>query len=221
MEMSSLVPWSRRGELTSFRQEMDRFFDRFFEGWPLRPSGEEGEWAPAVDVSETAKEVIVKAELPGMDPKDIDVSVHSDVLTLRGERKKEHEEKGEDFHRIERSYGAFSRSIRLPGEVDVAKVKATYKDGVLKIYLPKTKEAAVKKIEVKAAKISGPGKGRVKCYEGGPGSPLVASTRRHKRNEAGLPKRLTMGKHNPKGLWEVLERLLLHLINVVEIQHAG
>ena len=73
-----------------------------------------------------------------------------DVLTLRGERKKEHEEKGEDFHRIERSYGAFSRSIRLPAEVDANKVNATYKDGVLKINLLKTEEAAVKKIEVKA-----------------------------------------------------------------------
>lgn len=151
MEVSSLVPWSRRSELTSFRQEMDRFFDRFFEGWSFRPSAEEGEWAPSVDVSETAKDVVVKAEIPGMDPNDIDVSVHADILTLRGERKKEHEEKGEDFHRIERSYGACSRSIRLPAEMDIAKVKATYKDGVLKINLPKTKEAAVKKIEVKAA----------------------------------------------------------------------
>ena len=151
MGNSSLVPRGRRGELTSFRREMDRFFDRFFEVWPFRPSGEEGEWAPSVDVSETAKDVVVKAEIPGMDPKDIDVSVHGDVLTLRGERKKEQEEKGENFHRIERSYGAFSRSIRLPAEVDVGKVNATYKDGVLKINLPKTKEAAVKKIEVKAA----------------------------------------------------------------------
>lgn len=72
-------------------------------------------------------------------------------MSLRGERKKEEEEKGEDFHRVERSYGAFSRSIRLPAEVDANKVKATYKDGVLNISLPKTKEASVKKIEVKAA----------------------------------------------------------------------
>ena len=97
------------------------------------------------------KEVIVKAELPGMDPKDVDVTVDRDILSLRGERKKEEEEKGEDFHRVERSYGAFSRSIRLPAEVDANKVKATYNDGVLNISLPKTKEASVKKIEVKAA----------------------------------------------------------------------
>jgi len=85
-----------------------------------------------------------------MDPKEIDVSVQNNILTLRGERKQKHEEKGEDFRRVERSYGAFSRSIRLPAEVDAAKVKASYKDGVLTINMPKTKEAEVKKIQVKA-----------------------------------------------------------------------
>jgi HSP20 family protein len=150
MERSSLVPW-RGGELTSFRREMDRLFDRFFEGWPFRVSAEERLWAPTADVSETAKEVIVKAEVPGMDPKDIDVSVQGDVLTLRGERKQEKEEKDENLHRVERSYGSFSRSVQLPSEVDTGKVNATYKDGILKINMPKTKAAGVKKIEVKTA----------------------------------------------------------------------
>ena len=150
--MDSIVPWKEGRQLTSLRREMDRLFDRFFEGWPFfRISAAGGEWAPAVDVSETAKEIVVKAELPGMDPKDIDVSVRGDVLTVAGERKQEKEEKGENFHRIERTYGSFSRSVRLPAEVDPGKVDATYKDGVLKITLRKTKEAAVKKIEVKPA----------------------------------------------------------------------
>jgi len=149
--MNSLIPWGEHGELTRFRREMDRLFDRFFEGWPFKLPAEGREWAPSVDMSETAKYVVVKAEISGIDPKDIDVSVHGNVLTLRGERKKEHEQKGENLLRIERSYGAFSRSIRLPAEVDVGKVNATYKDGVLKINLPKTKGAAVKKIEVKTA----------------------------------------------------------------------
>jgi len=148
--MNSLTPWSSRGEMTSFRREMDRLFDRFFEGWPFRALVDEGQWTPSVDVSESGKEVIVRAEIPGIDPKAIDVSVQGDILTLKGERKNEHEEKGEDFHRVERSYGAFSRLIRLPAEVDATKVKATYKDGVLKINLPKTKEAEAKKIQVKA-----------------------------------------------------------------------
>ena len=150
--MDSIVPWKEGRQLTSLRREMDRLFDRFFEGWPFfRISAAGGEWAPAVDVSETAKEIVVKAELPGMDPKDIDLSVRGDVLTVAGERKQEKEEKGENFHRIERTYGSFSRSVRLPAEVDPGKVDATYKDGVLKITLRKTKEAAVKKIEVKPA----------------------------------------------------------------------
>jgi HSP20 family protein len=129
---------------------MDSLFDRFFRAWPMRVSTEDGPWAPEVDVSETAKQVVVKAELPGLDPKEIDVSVRADILTLRGERKQEKEEQGENFHRVERSYGSFARSIRLPAEVDSGKVNATYKDGVLKITMPKTKEAANKKIEIKA-----------------------------------------------------------------------
>jgi HSP20 family protein len=137
--------------MTRLRREMDRLFERFFEGWPFMASGGEGEWVPSVDVSEKAKEVIVRAEIPGIDPKDIDLSIQGNVLTIRGERKKEETEKGEDFHRVERSYGAFSRSIRLPAEVEVAKVKADYKEGVLRINLPKTKESEVKKIQVKAA----------------------------------------------------------------------
>jgi len=148
MERSSLVPW--RGELGSLRREMDSLFDRFFRAWPMRASTQEGLWAPSVDVSETAKEVILKAELSGVDPKEIDVSVRGDILTLRGERKQEKEEKGENFHRVERSYGSFSRSVQLPAEVDSGKVDATYKDGVLKITMPKTKGAAAKKIQVKA-----------------------------------------------------------------------
>lgn len=150
--MDSIVPWKEGRQLTSLRREMDRLFDRFFEGWPFfRVSAAEGEWAPVVDVSETAKEIVVKAELPGMDPKDIDLSIRGNILTVAGERKQEKEEKGENFHRVERTYGSFSRSVRLPAEVDPGKVDATYKDGVLKITLRKTKEAAAKKIEVKPA----------------------------------------------------------------------
>jgi HSP20 family protein len=130
---------------------MDRLFDRFFD-WGASPViAGEGQWIPSVDVSETRKEVIVKAEIPGMDPKDIDISVNGNRLTLRGERKHEHEEKGESFHRVERSYGTFLREIRLPAEVDSNKVKATYKDGVLNVKLAKTKETTTKKIKVKAA----------------------------------------------------------------------
>ena len=148
--MSSLIPWTDRGDARTLRREMDRVFDRFFDSWPFRPSSESRDWAPSGDVSETAKKVVVKAEVPGMDAKDIDIAVTGDVLTIRGERTQEKEEKEENFHRIERSYGAFSRSIRLPAEVETDKVDATYKDGVLRISMSKTKKASQKKIEVKS-----------------------------------------------------------------------
>jgi HSP20 family protein len=149
--MRNLIPWSGRGDLTSFRQDMDRVFDRFFSGWSSPVSAEDCDWAPSVDVSESAKKVVVQAEVPGMDAKDIDIAITGDILTIRGERKQEKEEKEENFHRIERSYGSFSRSIRLPAEVEKDKVDAAYKDGVLKITMKKTKKTTQKKIEIKVS----------------------------------------------------------------------
>jgi HSP20 family protein len=132
------------------RREMDRLFDRFSEAWPFRGLAEAGRWMPSVDVSETDKELVVRAELPGMDPKEIDISLSGNVLTIKGERKHEREEKKENFHLVERSSGSFSRTLQLPAEVKADKVKAEYKDGVLSISMPKMEPEAVKKIEVKA-----------------------------------------------------------------------
>ena len=94
--------------------------------------------------------MLQKAELPGIDPKDIDVSLHDNVLTLKGEHKQAKEEKEENYHRVERSYGSFIRSLRLPAEVASDKVNATYKDGVLTVKVNKTAKGAAKKIEIKA-----------------------------------------------------------------------
>ncbi|MCU0595314.1 MAG: Hsp20/alpha crystallin family protein [Desulfobacterota bacterium] len=146
--MSSLIPW--RGEMDRLRNEMERLYDRFFDLRPFRRFAEEGEWMPSVDVSETAKEIIVKAEIPGVEAKDIDVNLSGEVLTIKGERKREREEQEENFHRIERSYGSFFRSLRLPSEVDGEKIKASYKKGVLRITLPKAKKATAKKVEISA-----------------------------------------------------------------------
>jgi HSP20 family protein len=149
--MFSLIPWRERGEVSQLRNEMDRLFDRFFD-WGTSPAtAGDGHWIPSVDVSETGKKVIVKSEIPGMDPKEIDISVNGNRLTLRGERKREHEEKDENFHRVERTYGAFYREIGLPAEVDSSKADATYKDGVLTVKLNKTKDSTTKRIEVKGA----------------------------------------------------------------------
>lgn len=105
---------------------------------------------PAVDMVDEKDEIVVKADLPGLDQKDIEVTVQDGTLTIRGERKEEKEEKKEDYYYAERTYGAFMRSLPLPKGVDADKVKATFKKGVLEVHLPKAKEASGKTVEVKA-----------------------------------------------------------------------
>jgi HSP20 family protein len=109
------------------------------------------DWAPPVDVQETDKEYLVKVDLPEMRKEDIKVELADGTLTIEGERKQEKEEKGKKFHRIERQYGHFIRRFGVPGEVDAGHVEAAFKDGVLKITLPKTEVAKPKAVEVKVA----------------------------------------------------------------------
>jgi len=147
--MSNLIPWDGRSEIDRFRSEIDRMFKNVLTRSPFGRAFEEGDWWPAIDVSETGKMIVVNAEIPGIDAKNIDISLNGRVLTIKGERKQEQEEKEGSYHRMERRYGSFSRSFELPADVDADKIKAKYKDGVLKLNLPKTKEQSVKKIEVK------------------------------------------------------------------------
>jgi len=144
-----LAPWRPFRELERMRREMDRLWESFFEERPRRKIEESGEWGPSLDLSETKNDLIVKAEVPGIDPKGIDISLSNDVLTIKGEKKQEKEEKEENYHFIERSYGAFSRSIRLPREVQSDKINASYKNGLLKVTLPKSEEAKKKEIKIK------------------------------------------------------------------------
>lgn len=137
--------WDPFRSLSDIRDDFDRLFGRFI---PERMRGE-GEFSPAVDIVEEKDKYIAKAELPGMDQKDVKITLNNNILTIRGERKNEYEEKKEGIHRIERSYGSFCRSFRLESEVDSEKVKADYKDGVLTIDLPKSGKEKVKEIEVK------------------------------------------------------------------------
>jgi len=147
------TPWGNR-EVEPFRGFRTQI-DSLFEDWFGRNMG--GMLAPRIDVSETDKEVTLTAELPGVDEKNIDVSLVGDQLTIKGEKKSEQEDKkdedGRIFHRVERSYGAFQRTMTLPYPVDPEHVAAEFKDGVLKITLPKpadaAKRAAPRKIEVK------------------------------------------------------------------------
>ena len=132
-------------ELLSLRDDMDRFFNTFF-GRP--PEEVEGFWSPTVDIEEDNENFLVKAELPGLKKEDIKISVRGNILSVSGERKHESETKSKTFHRIERSCGRFSRTIALSSDVDSDKVKATYKDGILTITLPKPESSKPNEIEV-------------------------------------------------------------------------
>ena len=144
-----ISPWKPFRDLERMRREMDRLWDSFFEGRPSRKVEGVGEWLPSLDVSETKNDVVVKAELPGMDPKEIDISLADGILSIKGEKKQEKEEKEENYHLIERSYGSFVRSVRLPREVQSDKINASYKNGILKVTLPKSEEAKKKEIKIK------------------------------------------------------------------------
>jgi len=132
------------------RNEMDRLWDTFLFGVPQkRDLWEEAEWLPAVDVAETKNEIVVNVEAPGMDPKEFDISLSEGTLTIKGEKKQEKVEEEENYHLVERRYGTFTRSISLPKKVEGDKIIASYKDGILRVTLPKFEEAKKKEIKVK------------------------------------------------------------------------
>jgi HSP20 family protein len=150
--LSSLGRWNPLREL----DEMEKRFSSLLQPLSTGNGGEMetltlAEWTPSVDISEDDKEYIVKAELPEMKKEDVKVHVEDGVLTISGERKFEKEEKGKKYHRIERSYGNFTRSFTLPEAVKAEKVAAQFKDGVLCIHLPKDETAKPKSIDIKIA----------------------------------------------------------------------
>lgn len=167
MPIRSLLPWTRternlpirretEDAIITLRREMDRLFDDFFRSpFSLRPfewfGSAWGEFSPCVDIQETDKAVEVYVDLPGMDEKDIQISLGDNILTISGEKKAEKEEKGKRYYHLERSYGSFYRSIPVPVEIDEDKAEATFDKGVLKVVLPKTAEAQkrAKKIPIK------------------------------------------------------------------------
>ncbi len=143
-----LVPWKAFGELGSLRRDMDKLWDRFSGETPFaRTLGET--WLPSVDISETNDNFVVKAELPGLEAKDVNVSISGDVLTIKGEKKTEKEEKDEHYHCVERYSGSFQRVFQLPSGVKTDIIEATFDKGVLKVTLPKVEEAKNKQIDIK------------------------------------------------------------------------
>lgn len=152
----AIVRFDSFRDLVGLQDRMSRMFDESFRGLG-RPAPTEdwalgGSWAPAVDIYEHEGNIVLKAELPGVDPKDVDVRLENNTLTLSGERKVDNEVKQESYHRVERVYGAFTRSFTLPSLLDQEKIEAEYKDGVLKITLPKREEAKPKQINIAVSK---------------------------------------------------------------------
>lgn len=152
--MPTLARWNPLGEMEDLHHRLSRWF-----GAPAR-TGNSGtslenmmvaDWAPSVDISENEQEWLIKADLPEVKKEDVRVSVEEGVLSLSGVRRLEKEEKGQRYHRIERVHGTFVRSFTLPDNADGAKVNAEFKDGVLKIHLPKTAKAKPKAVEVKVS----------------------------------------------------------------------
>jgi HSP20 family protein len=147
-----MVRWEPVRDLLTLQERMNRMFDSSYRGntdedWALG-----GSWAPAVDIYEKDGNIVLKAELPGVDPKDVDVRVENNLLTLQGERKFDNEVKRDNYHRVERAYGAFSRSFTLPNVVDTGNIKAEYRDGVLHMTLPKREEAKPRQIQINVGK---------------------------------------------------------------------
>jgi HSP20 family protein len=165
MSLRELTPWFGRaspalrnwpgGSLDSLHREIDRMFSDFVSTWDLTPWAAEsgGQLVPKMDIAETDTGYELTADLPGVEEKDVDVSVADGVLRIKGERKSEKEEKKKNYHRVERSFGRFERAISLPEGVDENKIAASFKQGVLKVTVPKSAKAkeSTKKIEVKAA----------------------------------------------------------------------
>jgi HSP20 family protein len=146
--MFDLVPWEKTKTMSKLKKEMDDLWGRFF-GESGFPGFGEPVWGPPLDVKETKENIVVTAEIPGLGANEVEVTISGDLLTIKGEKKQEKEEKEESFHLIERRYGIFSRSIRLTSEVDNQNIKASHKDGVLTITLPKSEKAKEKQIKIK------------------------------------------------------------------------
>jgi HSP20 family protein len=145
--MTMLATWHPFRELARVQEEMNRAFgdERLFR------AGESVGWTPACDIYEDGEEIVVRAELAGVEPKDVDIRYENGVLTLKGQRKLEMEENRENYHRVELSYGTFTRGFSLPASIDAEKIRAESKHGVLLIHMPKKSEAKPKSIQVKVS----------------------------------------------------------------------
>ncbi|MBI5949267.1 MAG: Hsp20/alpha crystallin family protein [Chloroflexi bacterium] len=144
----ALTRWDPFSELASMRTAMDRLFDQGFGRLPFRSSEELGPSTLLIDVFDTNDELVVKAVIPGVDPKDVDISVEDDILTIKGETEEQEEVKEGNYLRRELRYGSFQRALRLPPTVDAAKASAAFEHGVLRLAFPKKEEARARSIKI-------------------------------------------------------------------------
>jgi HSP20 family protein len=145
----SLIRWNPARELAKVQDDFNRLAGTFFRDDAFETSFARGAWEPVVDISETPENYLVTAELPGLTKDDVNINYEDGVLTIRGEKRQEKEEKRKNYHRLERSFGAFERSFRVPSRVLVDKIDAKFKDGVLSLTMPKAEEARPKEIPIK------------------------------------------------------------------------
>jgi HSP20 family protein len=157
----ALIRWEPARELNTLQNEMNRLFNTFFDA-PLPNGGTVGQrrWLPAMDLAETDEEFVLRADLPGLSESDVNIELEDNVLTISGERKSEHEERKEGFHRVERAYGSFTRSLTLPEGVNSEAIKASFDRGVLEVRIPKPEERKPRKVAISV------GGGRQKTIEG-------------------------------------------------------
>lgn len=146
--MTMLTKFNAHNDVSHLHDELNRWFG---SGFPFARLGESLGWVPPVDIFENAEGLTLKLDLPEVDPKDLKINLEDGVLTLSGERKLEHEGERDGYHRIERSYGTFTRSFSLPATLDFEKVSAESKQGTLRVFIPRKPEAKPKTIEVKVA----------------------------------------------------------------------
>jgi HSP20 family protein len=148
----ALVRWDPAREVDSLQSEMNRLFDTFFGGNDTRGVRR---WVPAMDLVETDDHLVLRADLPGLDQDDVSIEIKDGVLTVSGQRQAEREEKAEGFHRVERAYGSFSRSLSMPQGVDPDKVAAEFDKGVLEVRIPKPEERKPHRVAIGAGSVEG------------------------------------------------------------------
>ena len=144
----AIIRWDPFRDMVTLREKMNRMFEDVFSGRPEDRELQAGTWTPSVDIFETENELVLTAEIPGIDEKDVEIKVEDNTLSIKGERKFEKETKEENFHRIERSYGSFYRAFTLPSSVDSERIQAEQENGVLKISMPKRQELKPRTVKI-------------------------------------------------------------------------